>query len=70
MSVTLDARGLGLTADKRTTAAVRTRSSNDSGAADLHTDDSQVAAALRSAYEEAVKEDVPAEFLDLLGKLS
>jgi hypothetical protein len=29
-----------------------------------------VSNALRSAYEEAVKEDVPAEFLDLLGKLS
>jgi len=31
---------------------------------------SHVANALRSAYEEAVKEDVPSEFLDLLGKLS
>jgi hypothetical protein len=32
--------------------------------------DSHVANALRSAYEETVKEDVPSEFLDLLGKLS
>ena len=32
--------------------------------------DSHVANALRSAYEEAVREDVPSEFLDLLGKLS
>ncbi|WP_404710107.1 NepR family anti-sigma factor [Sphingomonas sp. MMS24-J13] len=32
--------------------------------------DPHVANALRTAYEEAVKEDVPAEFLDLLGKLS
>ena len=29
-----------------------------------------VSNALRTAYEEAVKEDVPAEFLDLLNKLS
>jgi hypothetical protein len=34
------------------------------------TAESHVANALRSAYEEAVKEDVPIEFLDLLGKLS
>lgn len=32
---------------------------------DLH-----VAGALRTAYEEAVRETIPAEFLDLLGKLS
>ena len=32
--------------------------------------DSHVANALRSAYEETVNEDVPSEFLDLLGKLS
>lgn len=29
-----------------------------------------VAAALRDAYEEAVREDVPSEFLALLGKLA
>lgn len=29
-----------------------------------------VSNALRTAYEEAVREDVPAEFLDLLNKLS
>ena len=32
--------------------------------------ESHVANALRSAYEETIKEDVPNEFLDLLGKLS
>ena len=32
--------------------------------------DAHVANALRSAYEEAVREDVPSEFLDLLGKLA
>ena len=31
--------------------------------------DGHVAGALRTAYEETVREDVPAEFLDLLGKL-
>lgn len=29
----------------------------------------EVGNALRSAYEQAVKEDIPAEMLDLLGKL-
>ncbi|MEH3105999.1 MAG: NepR family anti-sigma factor [Sphingomonas fennica] len=32
--------------------------------------DNHVGIALRSAYDEAVREDVPPEFLDLLGKLS
>ena len=32
--------------------------------------EANVASALRTAYEEAIKEDVPAEFLALLDKLS
>ena len=32
--------------------------------------DTHVANALRCAYEDAVREDVPREFLDLLGKLA
>ncbi|NIJ07641.1 hypothetical protein FHS31_001237 [Sphingomonas vulcanisoli] len=32
--------------------------------------DTHIASSLRSAYEEAVREDIPQEFLDLLGKLS
>ena len=32
--------------------------------------ESHVAGALRTAYEETVRETVPDEFLDLLGKLS
>ncbi|WP_442680346.1 NepR family anti-sigma factor [Sphingomonas sp. ASY06-1R] len=32
--------------------------------------DPHVSNALRNAYEEAVSEDVPQEFLDLLGKLT
>ncbi len=32
--------------------------------------DTHVANALKTAYEDAVREDVPDEFLDLLGKLS
>ena len=32
--------------------------------------DGHVASALRTAYEEAVREDVPPEFLELLGKLT
>lgn len=31
--------------------------------------DIHVAGALRTAYEETVREEIPAEFLDLLGKL-
>ena len=32
--------------------------------------DSHIASSLRSAYDEAVREKIPQEFLDLLGKLS
>jgi hypothetical protein len=32
--------------------------------------ESHVANALKTAYEDAVREDVPDEFMDLLGKLS
>ena len=32
--------------------------------------DGHVSGALRTAYEETVREDIPPEFLDLLGKLS
>ncbi|MGP1282884.1 MAG: NepR family anti-sigma factor [Parasphingopyxis sp.] len=31
--------------------------------------DADIGDALRSAYEDAVKEDIPSEMLDLLGKL-
>lgn len=31
--------------------------------------DIRVAGALRTAYEETVREEIPSEFLDLLGKL-
>jgi hypothetical protein len=31
--------------------------------------DGPVSGALRTAYEETVREDIPSEFLDLLGKL-
>ena len=58
-----------MTAEKknRPVAPDRPKAGNKSVSQDA---DTQVAAALRSAYEEAVREDVPAEFLDLLGKLS
>lgn len=64
-----DHGGSGLTADKRGRPAAGSGSPGRSKAAPAEAD-TQVAAALRSAYEEAVREDVPAEFLDLLGKLS
>ena len=57
----------GLTTDKKPKAAAKGKagSTRSPRGADPH-----VANALRSAYEEAVKEDVPSEFLDLLGKLN
>jgi hypothetical protein len=56
-----------LTGDRSKQAAQR-KASERPAAADGA--DPQVARALRTAYEEAVMEDVPAEFLDLLNKLS
>ena len=59
----------GLKADRKASAGPRDRAGRDQ-TDDAAARDTHVAAALRSAYEEAVREDVPAEFLDLLGKLS
>lgn len=64
----LDAGDVTLTADKIGKPAARAKSPRQPGAAAEQ--GTQVSAALRHAYEEAVKEDVPTEFLDLLGKLS
>lgn len=58
-----------MTGEKRSSPAARGRSAGKPGS-DALEDQTQVAAALRSAYEEAVREDVPTEFLDLLDKLS
>ena len=58
----------GLTTDRKDKTATRHRQGSGkraSRAAETH-----VANALRNAYEEAVSEDVPTEFLDLLGKLT
>ena len=57
----------GLTADKKPGMAEKKKAGGKRGArgADAH-----ISGALRTAYEEAVKEDVPQEFLDLLGKLN
>jgi hypothetical protein len=60
----------GLTADnsvKKPKTAGKGKAGSKSG---LRGSDPHVANALRTAYDEAVREDVPAEFLDLLGKLS
>lgn len=59
---------VGLTADKKDKAGTRDRAL--SGKRNARTVESHVANALRNAYEEAVSEDVPSEFLDLLGKLT
>jgi hypothetical protein len=60
----------GLTADRKPKTAGKGKSGSAGGASGLRGADPHVSHALRSAYEEAVKEDVPAEFLDLLGKLN
>jgi hypothetical protein len=61
----------GLTADKKPNAAGKGKAGPAGGGAPgARGSDPHISNALRSAYEEAVKEDVPAEFLDLLGKLN
>ncbi len=64
-----DAGGKELTADKITRPAARARSKFRPNLGDKQAS-SPVSSALRTAYEETVMETVPAEFLDLLGKLS
>lgn len=59
----------GLTADKTSKANGRD-SRSGTGKRGARGADPHVANALRNAYQEAVSEDVPQEFLDLLGKLS
>ena len=59
----------GLTADKKSRTAARDKA-QAAGKRGSRGADPHVADALRSAYEEAIREDVPAEFLDLLGKLN
>ena len=62
----------GLAADTKKGQGAKGSSASGGGrkARGHRTAESHVANALRSAYEEAVQEDVPPEFLDLLGKLS
>jgi hypothetical protein len=61
----------GLTADKKPKTAGKGKAGSASGGtAGARGTDPHISNALRSAYEEAVREDVPTEFLDLLGKLS
>lgn len=60
----------GLTVDRSRKAASRGKASSKGQAEEQAATNPQVSNALRSAYEEAVKEEVPAEFLDLLNKLS
>jgi hypothetical protein len=46
------------------------KSKSTKGARRRGPDSDHVGKALRSAYDEALREDVPDDFLDLLGKLS
>lgn len=61
---------IGLTADKTSKATRRDDRASGTGKRGTRGADPYVANALRNAYQEAVSEDVPQEFLDLLGKLS
>jgi hypothetical protein len=60
----------GLTAEKTDKKAARDSHGSVTGKRGGRGADTHVASALRDAYEEAVSEDVPKEFLDLLGKLT
>ena len=65
-----DMRGtFGLTADNTIKTPAR-KPGSGSGKRSTRGADQHLANALRNAYEEAVQEDVPPEFLDLLGKLT
>jgi hypothetical protein len=61
---------VGLTAEKNTTDAGRDRAQSGARKRSSRGSDPHVAGALRNAYEETISEDVPQEFLDLLGKLT
>jgi len=61
---------VGLTADKTSKAAGRDSRASGTDKRNGRGRDPHVANALRNAYEEAVSEDVPQEFIDLLGKLT
>ena len=60
----------GLTAGKTSKVTGRDKQASGTGKRGARGHDPHVANALRNAYEEAVSEDVPQEFLDLLGKLT
>jgi hypothetical protein len=60
----------GLTADNTSKATGRDKQASGTGKRGARGPDPHVANALRNAYQEAIGEDVPQEFLDLLGKLS
>jgi hypothetical protein len=59
-----------LTADKISKVTGREKQATGTGKRAMRGHDPHVANALRNAYEEAVSENVPQEFLDLLGKLT
>lgn len=60
----------GLTAEKKTNAPERERTDAATDNRGTRAGEPHVADALRNAYQQAVGEDVPQEFLDLLGKLA
>lgn len=60
----------GLTADNTSRLTGRDKQASGTVKRASRGSDPHVSNALRNAYEEAVSEDVPQEFLDLLGKLT
>jgi hypothetical protein len=61
---------LGLTADRKTKTPGSETGKDGAGRRANRPGDANVSDALRNAYQQAVGEDVPQEFLDLLGKLA
>ena len=60
----------GLTAEANSKAVPRARAGQAGGKRAARSGGTHVSSALRTAYEKDVQEDVPQEFLDLLGKLA
>lgn len=59
-----------MTTEKTGKKAARDKQASGTSKRGSRAVDTHVSTALRDAYEEAVSEDVPKEFLDLLGKLT
>lgn len=63
------AEEIGLASDSKNPSEPDKAAKDGSTSTDKDSDRIDIGDALRSAYEDAVKEDIPTEMIDLLGKL-